>query len=96
MKVRLVHFEHQKLQEGVMIIPSYLAKGLEFDSVIVLDASKEAYALEEERTLLYTICSRAMHDLVVTSNGSKSPLFSEIPEELYRLENKRHSSRLPR
>ncbi len=98
MKVRLVHFEHQKLQEGVMIIPSYLAKGLEFDSVIVLDASNEAYRLEEERTLLYTICSRAMHDLVVTSNGTKSRLFSDIPEELYQFEkiSTHNSSRISR
>ncbi|EUJ31247.1 UvrD/REP helicase [Listeria floridensis FSL S10-1187] len=85
MKVRLVHMEHQKLQEGVMIIPSYLAKGLEFDGVIALDASSATYQHENERTLLYTICSRAMHELVVTANGSLSPLFDGIPSKLYEI-----------
>ncbi|WP_239256745.1 RNA polymerase recycling motor HelD [Listeria ilorinensis] len=78
MDVKLIHLENQKLSDGVMIIPSYLAKGLEFDSVIVLDASDETYHSESERTLVYTICSRAMHQLVVTSNGAFSRLFGQV------------------
>ncbi|WP_163654847.1 RNA polymerase recycling motor HelD [Listeria sp. PSOL-1] len=74
MEVRLIHLDNQKLIDGIMIIPSYLAKGLEFDGVIVLDASDENYHLEEERTLLYTICSRAMHQLFIISEGKPSRL----------------------
>ncbi|WP_099223815.1 RNA polymerase recycling motor HelD [Listeria costaricensis] len=83
MDVKLIHLENQKLADGVMIIPSYLAKGLEFDSVIVLDASDETYHSENERTLVYTICSRAMHRLVVTANGAFSRLFGQVEKERF-------------
>lgn len=82
-EVTLITKENQKLADGVIILPSYLAKGLEFDTVIVLDASDKNYYLESERTLLYTICSRAMHQLVVTSCGKESRLFSNVTPKLY-------------
>ena len=81
----LISKENQKLADGLIILPSYLAKGLEFDTVIVLDASANNYQLESERTLLYTICSRAMHRLIVTSHGAISPLLADIPSDLYQL-----------
>ncbi|MGX7417559.1 RNA polymerase recycling motor HelD [Carnobacterium gallinarum] len=81
----LISKENQKLTEGIIVLPSYLAKGLEFDTVVVLDASNHNYHLESERTLLYTICSRAMHHLVITSNGPKSTLFDHVPSELYQI-----------
>lgn len=81
----LISKENQKLADGLIILPSYLAKGLEFDTVIVLDASANNYQLESERTLLYTICSRAMHRLIVTSHGAISPLLADISSELYQL-----------
>ncbi|CRH23084.1 hypothetical protein BN1423_700012 [Carnobacterium maltaromaticum] len=74
----------------MIILPSYLAKGLEFDTVIVLDASANNYQLESERTLLYTICSRAMHRLIVTSHGAISPLLADIPSDLYQTNLKKH------
>ncbi|GMA49786.1 DNA helicase [Alicyclobacillus contaminans] len=60
--VHLITANADTFQSGVVVVPSYLAKGLEFDAVIVSDA--DAYA-PEERRLLYTACTRALHQLVV-------------------------------
>lgn len=42
---------------GVVVIPAYLAKGLEFDAVLVADAGASTYGHEDERKLLYTACT---------------------------------------
>lgn len=75
--------EYSGLPEGTILIPSYLAKGLEFDSVIVLDVSAATYHDEAERNLLYTVGTRAMHNLVLVSNGPVTPLLDKVPEDLY-------------
>ncbi|MCY8128238.1 UvrD-helicase domain-containing protein, partial [Bacillus spizizenii] len=55
--VRLIHKENQTFQKGVCVIPVYLAKGIEFDAVLVYDASEEHYHTEHDRRLLYTACT---------------------------------------
>lgn len=62
---------------GIVVIPSYLAKGLEFDGVIVYNAGKEVYSKDSERKLLYTACTRALHYLQVFYAGEISPLLEE-------------------
>lgn len=69
--------------KGVQIIPAYLAKGVEFDAVIIYDGSEEMYAAESERKLFYTACTRAMHLLDIYSVGPVSPFISSVPSELY-------------
>jgi len=64
-------FEYEK---GVVVIPVALAKGIEFDAVIVYDASDRAYGDESLRRLLYTACTRAMHRLRLFSLGAPSRL----------------------
>ena len=56
-----------------MIIPSYLAKGLEFDAVLVMDANKENYS-QDNKLLLYTVCTRALHKLNIYHSGELTPL----------------------
>ena len=86
--VTLIGMKNQEIVDGPMLLPSYLAKGLEFDSVIVLNASNEMYHQDSERTpaLLYTICTRAMHQLIITSVGKPSRLFDAVDSELYSLD----------
>ncbi len=81
--VTLVKTENQRLAEGVLVIPSYLAKGLEFDAVIAWDTSKREYHDEDERQLLYTICSRAMHTLTLVAVGEASPLLDQVDPGSY-------------
>lgn len=84
--VTLIQSENQRLAPGVIVVPSYLAKGLEFDAVVVWEASDTNYHDDGERQLLYTICSRAMHQLTVLATESLSPLFNTVPEDEYVLE----------
>lgn len=49
--------------QGTVVTTSYMAKGLEFDVVIVPDASGENYNSECDRQSLYVACTRALHRL---------------------------------
>ncbi|WP_039075508.1 RNA polymerase recycling motor HelD [Bacillus sp. MSP13] len=80
---RLIHKENQTFQKGVCVIPVYLAKGIEFDAVLVYDASEEHYHTEHDRRLLYTACTRAMHSLTVFYTGKASPFVTAMPSHLY-------------
>lgn len=70
--IRLIADESGQLEKGAVVIPSYLAKGLEFDAVIVHGASDENYCTELDRRLLYIACSRALHRLLLVYTGEKS------------------------
>lgn len=53
---------NQYLEEKIVAMPIMLAKGLEFDVVIVWDDRDEAY-WEENKNLKYLMCTRALHEL---------------------------------
>ncbi|WP_339241313.1 RNA polymerase recycling motor HelD [Paenibacillus sp. FSL R5-0517] len=72
-------------EQGVHVIPAYLAKGVEFDAVLIYDGSAEQYAHEHERKLFYTACTRAMHLLHVYCVGTPSPFITSQSEEWYDL-----------
>ncbi|RKP54041.1 helicase [Cohnella endophytica] len=61
-----------ELPKGVSVLPSYLAKGIEFDAVLVWDASEARYGKEKDRKLLYTVCTRALHVLRIYYTGEVS------------------------
>lgn len=68
------------VEDKIMIIPSYLSKGLEFDAVIVSNASSEKYD-ESERKLLYVVLTRALHKLEIYFDKTLTPLLlGEINE----------------
>lgn len=79
----LIRSENQRLAAGVIIVPSYLAKGLEFDAVVLWQANAHFFHHEDERELLYTIASRAMHRLILLATPDLSPLLDQVPESLY-------------
>ena len=81
--VTIIRTENQRLVPGTIIVPAYLAKGLEFDAVIMWDASEGVYHGDDERQLVYTIASRAMHQLTVLAVTSLTPLLAEVDERLY-------------
>lgn len=84
MDVRLIEKGTITFETGLLVIPSYLAKGIEFDSVILYDVSQ--YERDSERRLLYTACTRAMHELHLFSLGKGSPLLEESMEFVELLE----------
>lgn len=73
-------------EQGVHVIPAYLAKGVEFDAVLIHDGSAKQYAQEHERKLFYTACTRAMHLLHVYCVGTPSPFITSQSEEWYDLD----------
>lgn len=69
---------------GISVLPVYMAKGLEFDAVILIDVDPVNYEQNDhDAKLLYVGCTRALHELVVAHNGTPSPLVSQIPTDLY-------------
>ncbi|MFK9092849.1 RNA polymerase recycling motor HelD [Bacillus salipaludis] len=70
-------------EKGNLVIPSYLAKGIEFDAVILYDCSQ--YKRESERKLFYTVCTRAMHELHMFATDEISPLMDSVSKDSYEL-----------
>jgi len=83
--LNLVINEDDAFHQGIVVIPSYLAKGLEFDAVLVINADAINYRREEERHILYTICTRTLHHLSLFYLGSLSPFISGMDEKLYQI-----------
>lgn len=70
--IHLLDTSSQHFSSGVLICTAHLAKGLEFDRVIVANASAKHYSNEMDRNLLYVACTRAMHRLSLFSVGEAS------------------------
>jgi len=85
--LRLIEKETVTFEAGPLVIPSYLAKGLEFDAVIVFDAQEARYGRESERKLFYTVCTRAMHELHLYCAGKATPFLSDVSPDLYVVES---------
>ena len=85
MDLNLVIDEDDTFHQGIIVIPSYLAKGLEFDAVLVINADAINYSHEEERHILYTICTRTLHHLSLFYFGNPSPFISGMDQELYQI-----------
>ena len=75
---QLLTEETQSFGLGIVICTAHMAKGLEFDEVIVPGADERTYHTAMDRKLLYVACTRAMHRLTVTSVGPATPF---VPRE---------------
>jgi DNA helicase-2/ATP-dependent DNA helicase PcrA len=62
----------EEFEKGVLILPVYMAKGLEFDATIVYGVDKSNYSNEFDRKLLYIACTRALHRLSLYYTGERS------------------------
>ncbi len=72
--VKMIVSEDDEYVNDILVIPAYLAKGLEFDVVMIYNASDLRYKDEEDRLLLYTACTRALHVLDIFYLGNVSSL----------------------
>lgn len=81
--IRLMDKNTNSYNKGIVILPVYLAKGIEFDAVIIYNASKELYSRENERKLFYTSCTRAMHELHLFSVDEITPFISGVSDQTY-------------
>ncbi len=63
LNVVLLSENQSEIISGVVICPIYIAKGLEFDAVIVYQSNNVNYITEEDKRLLYIATTRALHKL---------------------------------
>ncbi len=64
--VKLIQGKDSEYNAGISVVPSYLAKGLEFDCVIIANANSEKYDNNSlDIKLLYVVITRAMSKLDV-------------------------------
>lgn len=62
--INLVLSSTKEFNKKMIIIPSYMAKGLEFDETIIYTTKDNKYT-EEEKYLYYVACTRAQHQLII-------------------------------
>ncbi len=73
LEVHELDLEEAGYKKGVHIMPIYMAKGLEYDAVIVYEVNKQNYYEAEDKQLLYIACTRALHRLILCCTGELSP-----------------------
>ncbi len=56
--------EERKKMANIVILPSYISKGLEFDGVIAYMKEDNLYE-EKDKYLFYVVCTRAQHSLTI-------------------------------
>lgn len=81
LNARLLKAGDSHFEGGVLVMPAAIVKGLEFDCVLVADASAQAYPDEPFYCrLLYVLCTRPLHRLALAHSGERSQLLAEIRE----------------
>lgn len=73
-----IHFlsnQSSAFVQGIIITAAHMAKGLEFDEVIIPQADDRNYHSEIDRSMLYVAVTRAMHRLTLTYSGTKHTPF---------------------
>ncbi|MDY4858376.1 MAG: UvrD-helicase domain-containing protein [Bacilli bacterium] len=56
------------IKRDLVVVPSYVAKGLEFDSVIIYTDEDNKYQ-EKDKYLFYVACTRSQHNLIIYNNS---------------------------
>lgn len=75
--IKLIKGKDSEYNAGISIVPSYLAKGLEFDCVIISNANEQKYTNSSlDIKLLYVTITRAMSKLDVLYQGNLTTLIN--------------------
>ncbi|MEH7459182.1 UvrD-helicase domain-containing protein [Bacillus sp. JJ1127] len=82
--VNVIEVNQSKYEGGISVVPVYLAKGLEFDAVLLIDVDEIHYKdTKHDAKLLYVGCTRSLHDLWIFYSREASPLIQGIQNEFY-------------
>ena len=77
--IKLIKGKDSEYNSGISVVPSYLAKGLEFDCVIISNANEEKYTYSSlDIKLLYVTITRAMSKLDIFYTGEITELLKNI------------------
>ena len=63
-ELSLILSSTKEFKKNLIVIPSYIAKGLEFDETIIYTSKENRYT-DEEKYLYYVACTRAQHQLII-------------------------------
>lgn len=74
--------EKAVFEKGIMVLPVEYTKGLEFDTVLILNPDREEYPVDDGHAkLLYVAATRALHELYVLHTGNLTGLIADpLPE----------------
>jgi len=75
--------KQQEYEAGTILVPSNLAKGLEFDVVFVINVEERYCESELDIKLLYVAMTRTLHRLFVFHMDGTMPLLDSVQEEFY-------------
>lgn len=73
----LLTFESREFEEGIILTCAHMAKGLEFDQVIIPNATSANYVTDLDNSLLYIASTRAMHQLDLVAAGEMPEILKE-------------------
>jgi DNA helicase-2/ATP-dependent DNA helicase PcrA len=77
-EVHLLTADSTSFREGIVITTAHLAKGLEFDEVMVPFVSDRNYNTDVDKRMLYIACTRAMHNLTLTYSRQLTDFLKEV------------------
>lgn len=66
-KISILDSKSKDFKRDLVIVPSYVSKGLEFDNVIVYTELDNKYTTDE-KYLYYVACTRCQHQLIIYNN----------------------------
>ncbi len=89
LEVKIMTGASRQFSTGLTVLPSYVSKGLEFDAVIIIDADEQNYGGTDNRNLLYTLTTRALHDLHLFAAEPLEILTQAARQELIVLKGER-------
>ncbi len=79
---KLLDEKVESYEAGVVLVPSHLAKGLEFDAVFIASIDEVYEERELDIKLLYVAMTRALHRLNVFYMRDSIPLLKDIGKDL--------------
>ncbi|HZW49389.1 MAG TPA: 3'-5' exonuclease, partial [Bacillota bacterium] len=83
-EVELITEETDQYQSKIVVLPVFLAKGLEFDACFVADAEDTVYSNSKaDRHLLYVALTRPLHRLAVYYSGKITECLNDLHPSLY-------------
>lgn len=78
--------ETAEFGNGIMVLPVYMTKGLEFDAVLIYEPTRTSYPVDDRHAkLLYVAATRALHELCLVCSGDMTGLVADkVPEDKIR------------
>jgi DNA helicase-2/ATP-dependent DNA helicase PcrA len=78
LKIKLIEGKEEEYDNTIVIMPSYLSKGLEFDAVIILNIDDVYQEEELDLKLLYVAMTRAQHRLNIYFKKGNNKLMERL------------------